>query len=196
MLRRWLFRFTLLMLPALLAACASGPPAGPLRVGESYHPGLQCEPFARELSGIALYGDAAAWWPEAAGRYRRGDAPEIGAVLVLGRQSRLPRGHLAVVSRLVDARRVEVTQANWEPGVVDRDQLVVDVSPGNDWTEVRVWWPPARRLGTHTYRAIGFILPGRPATHAELARAVDPAARFGMDTAGRPPPRARMVAGG
>lgn len=196
MLRRLLFRLALLALPALLAACASGPATAPLRVGESYHPGLQCEPFARELSGIALYGDAATWWPQAAGRYRRGHAPEIGAVLVLGRQSRLPYGHLAVVSRLIDDRRVEVTQANWEPGVVDRDQLVVDVSPDNDWTEVRMWWPPTRMLGAHAYAAEGFILPQRPATHAELARAVEPAARFGMDTAGRPPPRARLYAGG
>ncbi len=196
MFRTFLLRLALLLLPVLLAACASGPATGPLRAGESYHPGLQCEPFARELSGIALYGDAATWWPQAAGRYRRGDSPEIGAVLVLGRQSRLPRGHLAVVSRLIDARRVEVTQANWEPGVVDRDQLIVDVSPDNDWTEVRVWWPPTHRLGTHTYSAVGFILPGRPATHAEIARAVEPAAQFGMETVGRPPPRARLVAGG
>jgi surface antigen len=196
MFRRLLLQLALLALPALLAACASGPSSGPLMGAETYHPGLQCEPFARELSGIALYGDAATWWSQAAGHYRRDDRPIVGAVLVLGRQSRLPYGHVAVVSRLVDARHVEVTQANWEPGVVDRDQLVVDVSPDNDWTQVRVWWPPTRTLGAHPYAADGFILPQRPATHDELARAVEPAARFGLDTTGRPPPRARVVAGG
>lgn len=195
MVRRLLLRFTLLMLPALLAACAGGPGRGPFVAGESYHPGLQCAPFANQLSGIALYGDAAAWWPQAAGRYVRGHRPEVGAVLVLGRQGSLPSGHVAVVSRIIDARHIDVMQANWEPGMVDRDQLVVDVSPGNDWTRVRVWWPPTNTLGITTYRAFGFILPPTPATHAELARAVDAAARLGMQTWGRPPPTARLASG-
>lgn len=193
MVRRLLLRFALLALPAFLAACGGGPSTGPLVAGESYHPGLQCGPFANQLSGIALYGDAADWWPQAAGRYRRGHRPEVGAVLVMGRQGSLPHGHVAVVSRLLDARRIEVMQANWEPGVVDRDQLVVDVSPHNDWSRVRVWWPPTGTLGATTYRANGFVLPDRPATHAELARAVDAAARLGMVTWGRPPPTARLV---
>ena len=198
MLRRLLLQLALLALPALLAACASGPglSTGPFVAGESYHPGLQCAPFANQLSGIALYGDAGTWWRKAAGRYRRGHVPEIGAVLVMGRQARLPDGHVAVVSRLIDARHIDVMQANWEPGVVDRDQLVVDVSADNDWTRVRVWWPPARSMGITTYRAHGFILPPSPATHAELVRALRPAARLGMITVGRPPPRARLLAGG
>ena len=189
-------KFALLVLPALLTACAFGPSRAPLRLGESYHPGLQCAPFANQLSGIALYGDAGTWWGQAVGRYRRGHRPEIGAVLVMGRQPQLPDGHVAVVSRLIDARRLDVMQANWESGVVDRDQLVVDVSPGNDWTQVRVWWPPARSMGITTYQAYGFILPPTAATHAELARAVEIAARLGMITLGRPPPRARLLAGG
>ncbi|MDE2334369.1 MAG: CHAP domain-containing protein [Rhodospirillales bacterium] len=183
-------------MPLLLTACAFGPSSTPLRSGESYHPGLQCAPFANQLSGIALYGDAGTWWRKAAGRYRRSHRPEVGAVLVMGRQRRLPDGHVAVVSRLVDARHLDVMQANWEPGVVDRDQLVVDVSPGNDWTRVRVWWPPAHSMGITTYAAYGFILPPAAATHAQLARAVDIAARLGMVTVGRPPPRARQLAGG
>ena len=193
--RKTLFRLALLVLPMLLEACASGPARGPYIAGESYHPGLQCAPFANQLSGIALYGDAATWWRKAAGRYRRSHRPEVGAVLVMSRQSRLPYGHVAVVSRLIDRRHLDVMQANWEPGIVDRDQLVVDVSPRNDWSRVRVWWPPTDTLGITTYRADGFILPRYPATHAELARAVDAAARLGMITAGRPPPTAREYAG-
>ncbi len=196
MLHRLLLRFALLALPALLAACASGSGTAPFVVGESYHPGLQCAPFANQLSGIALYGDAGTWWREAVGRYRRTHVPEVGAVLVMGRQPRLPHGHVAVVSRVIGARELDVMQANWEPGMVDEDQLVIDVSPENDWTRVRVWWPPAHSMGITTYRADGFILPPSPATHAELLRAVGPAARLGMVTVGRPPPRARLVAGG
>ena len=196
MFRRILFQLALLALPALLEACASGTATGPYVAGETYHPGLQCAPFANQLSGIALYGDAATWWRKAAGRYRRSHRPEVGAVLVMGYQPRLPYGHVAVVSRLIDLRHLDVMQANWEPGMVDRDQLVVDVSPRNDWSRVLVWWPPTNTLGVTTYRVRGFILPPGPATHAQLARAVAQAARLGMITVGRPPPTARRYAGG
>jgi hypothetical protein len=89
-------------------------------------------------------------------------------------------------------RQIQVTQANWVPGHVDEDQLVVDVSPGNDWTEVRVWFPPINALGTRAYAAHGFIHPRRQATTAELARATPVAARYALDTRGRPAPRARI----
>jgi len=180
-----------LALAAILAGCGSSAPttvaAGPsLRV-----PGINCAPFARELSGIALYGEAASWWRNAAGHYARNERPATGSVLVFKRTSRLRQGHVSVVTRVVSPRQILVTQANWVPGHVHEDQLVVDVSPANDWSEVRVWFPPARTLGSHVYAAHGFIHPRRPATHAELARATPIAARYALDTRGRPAPRAR-----
>uniref|UniRef100_UPI0030D75F80 histidinol dehydrogenase n=1 Tax=Pseudomonas lurida TaxID=244566 RepID=UPI0030D75F80 len=49
------------------------------------------------------------WWGQAAGRYRRGDTPRPGAVIVFARSARLPLGHVAVISRVVDHRVVMVT---------------------------------------------------------------------------------------
>jgi hypothetical protein len=77
------------------------------------------------------------------------------------------------------------------PNELDQDQLVVDVSERNDWSEVRVWYPPTATLGIHTYPAYGFILPPRPATHDELAEAAQPAALYAISSRGRQPPRAR-----
>ena len=180
-----------LLLAGFLAGCGAsrGPVAsGPAPIRQS---GLTCAPFARELSGIALYGEAASWWEGAAGRYGRGSRPEVGGVLVFRTSSRLPSGHVSVVSRVINARQIEVIQANWVPEQLDQDQLVVDVSERNDWTEVRVWYPPTNQIGTHTYAAYGFVLPPRPATYSELSRATQPAIRYALDTKGRPPPRAR-----
>lgn len=192
-----MLRFALLLALLALSACGGGGSARPdyAMGGGVRVPGITCAPFARELSGIALYGDAADWWPQARGRYRRGSEPELGGVLVFRRSGRLPSGHVSVVSRILDSRRVLVTQANWVPGELDRDQLVVDVSEDNDWSLVRVWYPPVHKLGTHAYPTYGFIQPYRPATPGELERATMPAARFALDTRGRPPPRARAYGG-
>ena len=182
------------LLPALLVAgCGTSPRTGPYLAASSRHPGLSCAPFARELSGLSLYGDADTWWDEAAGRYTRATHPEPGAVLVLQRSDRLPTGHVSVVSRLLTPRQVLVIQANWVPGELDEDQLVVDVSDRNDWTEVRMWYPPINQMGSHVYAAYGFILPPRPATHEELVRATQPAALYAIESRGRQPPRARFL---
>src|SRR5271156_3407682 len=92
-----------------LSACGSG---GGARVGD-YVGGsasVECPPFARALTGVRLRGDAADWWDEAAGDYRRAATPAVGAVLVLQRSGRLPYGHVAVVTRVMSARQVLVTQ--------------------------------------------------------------------------------------
>jgi surface antigen len=175
-----------------LAAC--GAPSG--YRSESGGPrvaGISCAPFARELSGVALYGDAADWWDAADGRYDRSNEPRIGSVLVLRREQRLPSGHVSVVSRVLGARQIEVIQANWVPGQLDVDQLVVDVSPQNDWSVVRVWWPPVGQLGSHEYEAYGFIHAPGAATHDGLARAAPVAARLSLTSMhGRPLPQARL----
>ena len=80
-------------------------------------------------------------------------------------------------------RQVLVIQANWVPDELTEDHLIIDVSPRNDWTEVRVWWPPTNQMGSATYPTHGFILPPAPATHDELRRAADPAARLALSAA-------------
>ena len=167
-----------LLLPLLLAACAGpAPRTGPNLAAAQHYPGLNCAPFARAEVGLALHGDAADWWAEANGRYLRGDRPEIGSVLVFRRSARLPSGHVSVVSRLLDRRHILVIQANWVPGELAEDQLVVDVSPRNDWSRVRVWYPPTGQLGTHPYATYGFIAAPAKLTHDVLLVRAVPAAR-------------------
>ena len=143
-----------------LSACANG---GPHEVGSagSRAASVECAPYAREVTGLQLYGDAASWWDSAAGRYQRSSEPAPGAVLVFRRSARLPSGHVSVVTRLTSRREVLVTQANWVHGRIARNEPVVDVSPGNDWSAVRVWWEPAGQLGTTTYPTFGFIAPAQ-----------------------------------
>jgi hypothetical protein len=77
------------------------------------------------------------------------------------RTSRLPQGHLAVVSRVVSAREVRVDHANWASGAargrVARNQPVMDVSPNNDWSLVRVWYPRIDDWGASNYPNYGFV---------------------------------------
>lgn len=121
---------------------------------------LQCVPYARELSGIDLRGDAWTWWNQAAGRYERSASPEVGAVLVLSKSRRLRLGHLAVVAEVVDSREIIVHQANWlNAGRIHRHTPVRDVSKNNDWSEVRVWYTPGQVYGARHYPASGFIYP-------------------------------------
>ncbi len=89
--------------------------------------------------------------------------PAAGSVLVLDRTARLRDGHLSVVSRVLGPREIRVGHANWDSGAGKGrealDQPVLDVSPGNDWTLVRVWYPPAGALGVTSYPARGFVFP-------------------------------------
>jgi hypothetical protein len=175
---RTLPRLVLLLgLPAL-SACGSGTATS--RAGD-YVGGpvsLDCAPFARALSGIRLSGAAADWWWEADGRYARGTTPSVGSVLVLHRSDRLPSGHVAVVSQILGDREILVTQANWVHHRVSEDQAVIDFSAANDWSLIRVWWPPSGQMGTTEYAAYGFIRPDRPASHDQLMTATPRAIRL------------------
>src|SRR6185503_15948287 len=141
---------------------------------------LDCVPFARALSGIHLSGDAADWWWRDGGRYARGKAPEVGSVMVFARTPRLPRGHLSVVSRVMSRREVLVTHANWVRHHVTTDQLVLDVSPYGDWSQVRVWWPESGALGSTNYPVLGFIYSGSATSHDRLVRTVPAAVRVAL----------------
>jgi surface antigen len=120
---------------------------------------------------LDLRGNAWEWWEAAAGRYDRGARPRVGSVLVFHRTSRLPDGHVSVVSRVVSAREIRVDHANWatgsDRGRVARDQAVVDVSERGDWSRVRVWYPPIGAVGNTTYPAYGFIHANRRWASAE-----------------------------
>ena len=161
--RAWLW----LAAAAALSACA-GPRPTTTSAGASHAAIVECAPYARQVSGIQLYGDAADWWEQAAGRYARSDQPEPGAVLVFRRSARLPHGHVSVVLALRSRREITVTQANWVHGQVAHGEPVMDVSPGNDWTLVRVWWAPAGVLGTTPYATFGFVTRA-PAGHTPEA---------------------------
>ena len=162
----------------LLSACAGGASTGGGGAYVGGTVGLECAPFARALTGVQLRGDAYSWWDGAAGRYDRSSRPAQGSVLVLRQEERLPYGHVAVVSRVLSGREILVTQANWVHHRVTEDQPVVDVSAGNDWTEVRVWWPPSGQMGSHDYPAYGFIRPTRALSHDEIASATPRAIRL------------------
>ncbi len=69
-----------------------------------------CVPFARELTGFQISGDAWRWWDAAAGRYNRGRMPVAGSVIVLKRTGSMRRGHVAVVRRVVSSARSSSTR--------------------------------------------------------------------------------------
>jgi surface antigen len=154
----------LLLELSVLAGCGGAPRLDAEAGGTSA--AIECVPYARQASGIQLYGDAAAWWDEAAGRYPRTGQPQPGAVLVFRRSARLPHGHVSVVTRVDGARDITVTQANWVHHRIAAAEPVVDVSAANDWTAVRVWWAPAHSLGVTVYPAYGFVGPATSAAAA------------------------------
>lgn len=124
---------------------------------------LECVPYARTTSGIQLYGDAWTWWRQAKGRYATGNAPRVGAVMAIKPFNNSRLGHVATVSRVIDTRTVLLSHANWStPGGIERNVSALDVSPNNDWSEVRIWYGPSRNLGTTHWPVSGFIYNARP----------------------------------
>jgi len=121
---------------------------------------LQCVPFARQMSGIEIRGNAWTWWSQAEGRYQRGDDPKVGSVMSFQRTSHMPLGHVAMVSKIVSDREVLLTHANWSyRGGIERNVRAVDVSPAGDWSQVKVWFAPTGDLGSSVYPVNGFIYP-------------------------------------
>lgn len=152
-----------------LAACASendldsAEPQPNVKVGEIARPDhpLQCVPYARQHSGVAIYGDASTWWNKAAGRFERSTTPKAGAVMVLWGYAGPNRAHVAVVRQLVSTREIKVDHANWlDDGQIYLDDPVQDVSYNNDWSQVRIWNIRAGVWGSRTYTVKGFIGPG------------------------------------
>ncbi len=163
---------------------------------------LQCVPYARETSGVQIFGDARTWWEQAEGRYARGNVPRVGAVMTFVPTQQMQLGHVATVARVIDRRTVLLDHANWSPidgrrGQIERGVKAVDVSPANDWSEVRVWYAPLQDLGTTRWPVAGFIYGDgkRPADTAPAPAVIrggpsrDFSAAFaGLDKAASPPP--------
>jgi hypothetical protein len=162
--------------------------------------GLSCVPFVRMATGMNISGDARMWWHNAAGAYARGQVPERGSVLAFMSSGGMARGHVAVVSRVVNPRTVQIDHANWAgPGIrrgsVMRGVTVVDVSDRNDWSSVRVQVGHGAENFGRTYPTHGFIY-NRPvgsglmmaggAAMDEVAEAPSPHAalhlRFALET--------------
>jgi surface antigen len=123
--------------------------------------GISCVPYAREVSGIMVPGNAWQWWSNAAGQYARGDQPEAGSVLNFRANSRMPLGHVAVVSKVINAREIVVDQANWGGygmrGSVSHNVAIVDVSEANNWSAVRVALGGRSGQFGSVYPTYGFI---------------------------------------
>ncbi len=146
---------------ALVAACVT------MTTTAAHAQFWQCAPYAREISGIQIHGNANTWWAKAAGRYERGNEPKVGSVLSFQPTRRMRVGHVAMVSQIVSDREVLLTHANWSRrGGIERNVRAVDVSPAGDWSMVKVWYAPQGGLGTSTYPTNGFIYSNRAGSGA------------------------------
>lgn len=131
---------------------------------------LQCVPYARMISGIELRGDAATWWESAAGKFRRGREPEPGAVLVFKGSDKNPHGHVGVVNKIINEREILLDHANWlNNRKIHLATPVIDVSPENDWSAIRVWYTPGGQYGANVYPTEGFIYSDEPSVYVTVA---------------------------
>ena len=165
--------------PAALASPSDDFEAGDRAEDAPY---LQCVPYARQVSGIRIFGDAHTWWGQAAGRYARGTRPRVGAVMSFKPFGNSRLGHVAAVSKVIDSRTVLLRHANWSPingrrGQIEDDVRAVDVSEANDWSEVRVWYAPIQALGKTHWPLNGFIYPEAGPDRLEAPRTVLAAAQ-------------------
>lgn len=120
----------------------------------------QCVPYARQISGVAIQGNAHTWWGQAEGRYARGKSPKQGAVMAFRSNSAMPLGHVAVVSQIISDREVLLDHANWSRGgKIERGVRAVDVSDAGDWSAVKVWFGPIGDVGKRVNPVAGFIYP-------------------------------------
>jgi hypothetical protein len=130
--------------------------------------GISCVPYARSVTGMEISGNGGDWWENSAGRYARGQRPQIGSVLSFRSSGGMRSGHVAVVSRVVQPRVIEIDHANWggpgiRRGTVMHNVRVMDVSDDNSWTRVRVQVGWTSENFGREYPTDGFI-HNRPAS--------------------------------
>ncbi|MEP1353237.1 MAG: CHAP domain-containing protein [Tateyamaria sp.] len=116
-----------------------------------------CVPYARNLSGISIRGNAKEWWGKAHNTYERGDEPVVGSVMSFRATRGMSLGHVAVVSDILTDREVIINHANWNRNEVSLEMGVIDVSKNNDWSLVRVESRPGQY--GKPYPVNGFIYP-------------------------------------
>lgn len=158
------FKYLIFCLFFVLSACSGSQSLMPFSVSKPYYKiskPIQCVPYARDISGIPIRGDAHTWWRQAQGRYTTSSVPKVGAVVVLSKTSRLKYGHVAVVKRIIDSRTIEVAHSNWggdhkTRAVIYKAMPVKDVSANNDWSRLRFWHYPSGTFGS-VYPTSGFI---------------------------------------
>lgn len=172
------FSLPLFCAAVLVLAPAPGQAAAQLQFADMLRmqPELQCVPYARYLSGVQIYGDAHTWWKQAEGRYQRGSKPRVGAVMAFRPHGNMRLGHVAAVSKIIDARTVLVSHSNWSPiggrrGQIENDVRVIDVSEANDWSRVRVWFAPLGAMGGGQYPLHGFIYAPDNSAQTRIAEA-------------------------
>lgn len=119
---------------------------------------VSCVPYARERSGLSLFGNAKTWWTAAKNLYSEFVWPKTEAVMVFAHTRKMKLGHVAVVSQVVSSREIRVDQANWDnAGGINLNVPVIDVSASNDWSLVKVWDLRSNQLGARAYPIKGFI---------------------------------------
>ncbi|WP_180286547.1 CHAP domain-containing protein [Azospirillum oleiclasticum] len=144
-----------------------------------------CVRTVRAISDFTIQGDAWMWWQRAADSYERDNRPALGSVLVFKRSPRMGRGHVSLVSALIDRRTIEVDHSWINGRGLRRGMLVSDVSPNNDWSMVRVWHEPTDQMGQRVYPTYGFILPAGQRGRGDVIEASAPAAPFSVAPTGR-----------
>lgn len=124
---------------------------------------IQCVQYVVANSEFRVRGNARDWWHNARDVHARGNTPEPGSVLSFRSVKSMPLGHVAIVSRVVSSREILIDHANWTRGAISRSHSVIDVSPRNDWTAVRVAVKPGADVTTHgkVYPTDGFIYARR-----------------------------------
>jgi surface antigen len=130
--------------------------------GGGWGGGISCVPYARQATGMDISGNGRDWWHNAAGLYARSNRPEPGSVMAFPGSGGMRSGHVAVVERVISPREVLIHHANWGgPGIrrgsIMRGVSVIDASPNNDWTQVRVQVGHSAENYGRTYPVYGFI---------------------------------------
>ncbi len=143
-----------------------------------------CVRYVRDRTGISIFADAWGWWDGAAGRFERGSEPAVGAIMVFRRGDTLRLGHVSLVSRIVDSRTVLVDH-NWGRAGIIRNHRVIDTSPNNDWSTVRVWHNPSDTPGIYNYRLSGFVYPDTVPPPVAQSTVASSANRIGQVEEGR-----------
>ncbi|QCO02016.1 CHAP domain-containing protein [Azospirillum argentinense] len=173
---------------ALCASFAAFIALSPFTISQAQAQDGDCVRTLRSISDFEIRGDAWTWWNTAADQYERDKRPALGSVLVFKRSQRLGRGHVSLVSHIIDRRTIEVDHSWLDGRGLRRNMRVVDVSPRNDWSAVRVWHEPSDQLGLRVYTTYGFILP--EGEEAEIRQADSRNAGIGSTFAVAPQGRA------